>query len=395
MTAGDIGRTDGPGGMSFLDRARDLVDRLQASPRFREWATAFPLTRPLARRRARQLFDLCAGFVYSQVLLACVRVRLFDVLAEGPRTADDLAPRLGLPTEGADRLLRAAAALRLVAPRGGGRWGLGPLGAPLVGDAGIAAMVEHHAMLYADLADPLALLRDPALPTRLSGYWPYAESDRPADLPADAVAAYSRLMAASQPMVAAEAVAAYPFARHRHVVDVGGGEGAFLEAVARAAPRLRLTLFDLPPVAERARLRFEGAGLSDRARVVGGDFHADPLPTGADLMTFVRVLHDHDDGPVLALLRAARRALPDDGTLLIVEPMAGVPGAEAMGDAYFGFYLLAMRRGRPRTPDELAELVRRAGFAEARALATRTPMLAGLLVARGRNGTDPPTVSSR
>jgi demethylspheroidene O-methyltransferase len=178
-------------------------------------------------------------------------------------------------------------------------------------------------------------------------------------------------------------------------VDVGGGEGAFLEAVARAAPRLRLTLFDLPPVAERARLRFEGAGLSDRARVVGGDFHADPLPTGADLMTFVRVLHDHDDGPVLALLSAARRALPDDGTLLIVEPMAGVPGAEAMGDAYFGFYLLAMRRGRPRTPDELAELVRRAGFAEARALATRTPMLAGLLVARGRNGTDPPTVSSR
>lgn len=392
MTAGDLGRTDGPGGMSFLDRVRDLVDRLQASPRFREWATAFPLTRPLARRRARQLFDLCAGFVYSQVLLACVRVRLFDVLAEGPRTADDLAPRLGLPPEGADRLLRAAAALRLVAPRGGGRWGLGPLGAPLVGDAGIAAMVDHHAMLYADLADPLALLRDPALPTRLSGYWPYAESARPADLPADAVAAYSRLMAASQPMVAAEAVAAYPFARHRHVVDVGGGEGAFLEAVARAAPRLRLTLFDLPPVAERARLRFEGAGLSDRARVVGGDFHTDPLPACADLMTFVRVLHDHDDGPVLALLRAARRALPEDGTLLIVEPMAGVPGAEAMGDAYFGFYLLAMRRGRPRTPDELADLVRRAGFAEVRPLATRTPMLAGLMVARGRSDSELPAV---
>jgi demethylspheroidene O-methyltransferase len=380
--------------MSILDRVRDAVDRLQASPRFREWATAFPLTRPVARWRARQLFDLCAGVVYSQVLLACVRVRLFDVLAEGPRTAADLAPRLGLAPDAAERLLRAAAALRLVARRGGGRWGLGPLGAPLVGDAGIAAMVEHHAVLYADLADPVALLRDPAMPTRLSGYWPYAESDRPAALPADAVAAYSRLMAASQPMVAAEAVAAYSFARHRQIVDVGGGEGAFLEAVARAAPRLQLTLFDLPPVAERARLRFEAAGLSDRARTVGGDFHADALPAGADLMTFVRVLHDHDDGPVLALLRAARRALPDDGTLLIVEPMAGVPGAEAMGDAYFGFYLLAMRRGRPRTPEELSALARRAGFAEVRPLATRTPMLAGLLVARGRSDGQMPVVQS-
>ena len=43
----------------------------------------FPLTRPIARRRARELFDLCAGFVYSQVLLACVRLRLFEILAEG------------------------------------------------------------------------------------------------------------------------------------------------------------------------------------------------------------------------------------------------------------------------------------------------------------------------
>jgi demethylspheroidene O-methyltransferase len=392
MTADDLGRVAGAGRVSLLDRARDLIDRLQASPRFREWATAFPLTRPLARRRARQLFDLCAGFVYSQVLLACVRVRLFDVLAEGPRTVDALAPRLSLTPEAADRLLRAAAALRLVAPRGDGRWGLGALGAPLVGDAGIAAMVEHHAVLYADLADPLALLRDPAAPTRLSGYWPYAESGHPADLPADAVDAYTRLMAASQPMVAAEAIAAYPFARHRHAVDVGGGDGSFLAAVAAAAPSLRLTVFDLPPVAARARARFAAAGLSGRADTVGGDFHRDPLPTGADLMTLVRVLHDHDDGPVLALLRAARRALPDDGTLLIVEPMSGVPGAEAMGDAYFGFYLLAMRRGRPRTPEALAELIRRAGFAQVRPLATRTPMLAGLLVARGRSDTGMPNV---
>ncbi len=123
------------------------------------WAAAFPLTRLVARRRARTLFDLCAGFVYAQVLLACVRLRLFDVLREGPLAMPDLAARLALPLDGAARLLAAAAALQLVSRRGGGRFGLGALGAAMVGNPGVAAMVEHHALLYADLADPVALLR--------------------------------------------------------------------------------------------------------------------------------------------------------------------------------------------------------------------------------------------
>ncbi len=59
------------------------------------WAAAFPLTRPIARRRTRALFDLCAGFVYSQILLACVQLQLFDILAERPATAAALAPAWG------------------------------------------------------------------------------------------------------------------------------------------------------------------------------------------------------------------------------------------------------------------------------------------------------------
>ncbi|MEN0075545.1 MAG: methyltransferase, partial [Paracraurococcus sp.] len=71
-----------------LDRLRDLREGLVADPRFRRWAARFPLTRPVARRRTRALFDLCAGFVYSQVLLACVRLRLCELLrAEGPLDA--------------------------------------------------------------------------------------------------------------------------------------------------------------------------------------------------------------------------------------------------------------------------------------------------------------------
>lgn len=340
------------------------------------------MTRPIARQRSRALFNLCAGFVYSQVLAACVRLDLFSILAEGPQDLDVLARRLGLDRDAAARLLEAAADLRLAAQRGEARFGLGDLGAALVGNEGIAAMVEHHAMLYADLRDPVALLRGETADQALAAFWPYATADQPATLSDESVAAYSRLMAESQPMVAAEILDAYPLQRHRCLLDVGGGEGAFLAAVAGAVPGLDLKLFDLPAVAERAKARFADLGHADRLETYGGDFLRSPLPSGADVISLVRILHDHDDDGVLVLLRTARQALPPGGTLLVAEPMAGTRGAEASGNAYFGFYLLAMGQGRPRTPERLGHLVTAAGFLKPRLLPTNNPLLARVLVAR-------------
>jgi demethylspheroidene O-methyltransferase len=365
----------------WRDFAAGWRDRLLASAKFRRWAAGFPLTRPIARRRAGALFDLVAGFVYSQVLAAGVRLRLFDTLADGPLTEAELAARLGLPREGTARLLGASVALKLVRPRSGGRFGLGPLGAALVDNPAITEMVLHHNMLYADLADPVALLRGERAERALANYWPYAETDRPADLSDAQVAAYTRLMAASQPLVSGEILDAYDLRRHRRLLDVGGGDGSFLCAAAQRVPKLELTLFDLPAVAARAEARFAAHGLTGRARAVGGDFSRDSLPTGADVISLVRVVHDHDDATVAKILAAARAALPSGGTLLLAEPMAGTSGAEAMGDAYFGLYLLAMGSGRARTPLVLTEFLRAAGFARVRQVATHTPLLTGLLVA--------------
>ena len=144
---------------SWFERWRDWRHRTVARPGFQRWAAAFPLTRPIARREARQLFDLVAGFVYSQVLLACVRLNVFDLLAAGPLSEVELAQRLNLGAEGADRLVSAAVSLNLLERRPGGRVALGRLGAPLVGNQAVLSMIEHHATLYADLADPVALLR--------------------------------------------------------------------------------------------------------------------------------------------------------------------------------------------------------------------------------------------
>ncbi len=380
--SGDLALTRWGG---WVERWLGWRDRLLSSPAFRRRAAAFAPTRPVARRHARELFDLVAGFVYSQVLLACVQLRLFDLLAEGPQTAERLAARLALPLDATRRLLDAAVSLRLVARRGAGRYGLGELGAPMVGNAAVAAMVQHHAALYTDLADPVALLR--AAPAdrganALARYWAYDATPAPGAQAAERVGAYSALMAASQPLVADEILDAYALHRHRCLLDVGGGDGRFLATAAQRVPSLRLMLFDLPAVAERARACFAQAGLGARANVVGGSFLTDALPRGADIASLVRVIHDHDDADAMAILRAVHAALPPGGTLLLAEPMAGTPGAEAMGDAYFGFYLLAMGRGRPRRADELAAMLQAAGFDAVRQVPTRMPLQTQLLVAR-------------
>lgn len=374
-----------PGGAAhWSDGLLSWRDRLLASRRFRRWAQASVLTRWIARRRAAEVFDLVAGFVYSQVLLACVQLRAFDLLLqEGPQTPESLAQRWQLPLSATERLVRAAVALRLLETRPHGRVGLGPLGAPLAGDAGLAAMVAHHAALYRDLAEPLALLKGEggAGMAGLAAYWPYAGTQTPDDLPAERLAAYSQLMAASQPLVAEQVLQAYPLHRHRRLLDVGGGIGEFACRAARAAPELQVQVFDLPGVVPEALRRFEREGLAGRCSAVGGDFFRDPLPAGADLVTLLRVAHDHDDARVMHLLRAIRQALAPGGRLLLAEPLADTPGAERMGHAYFGFYLLAMGRGEPRSEARLRDMLAEAGFIQVRRLATTLPLQASALLA--------------
>jgi demethylspheroidene O-methyltransferase len=365
----------------WRDGWTDWRNRLLSSPRFQRWAASFPLSRPIARWRTRRLFDLVAGFVHSQVLATCVELQLFDLLATGPQMTATIARRADLPIESTRRLMDAAVALGLADRAGPDRYALGPDGAALRGNPGLAEMIGHHRHLYADLSDCLALLRQGGGQGDLAGYWPYARSGVPEAAGADDVGAYSALMAATQPGVAADVLQACPLGGRRRLLDIGGGEGAFLAAAAASAPHLKLMLFDLPAVASRARERLGAAGLLDRTEILAGDFLTDAIPEGADLITLIRILHDHDDAGVHAILRGIRRALPPDGALLIAEPMSAAPARDRIGDAYFGLYLLAMGRGRVRTPQTLMSSLAAAGFRRAQMLPTRNPLLLRAILA--------------
>ena len=373
--------------LPLLDRWRAWRDAKLASPAFQRWAADFPLTRFEAGRRARGLFDITAGFVYSQILFAYVELELFDKLADKPRTAADLAPEMGMDVAAADRLLRAGVAIDLLERRGkddtgAARYGLGKLGIAMPGNPGIAAMVRHHRMLYHDLDDPLALFRGELKETELGRYWSYAGSADPAADGDERVAEYSTLMSASSGFVAEDTLDAYSLKDHQCLMDVGGGEGRFLIQAGQRWAHLQLMLFDLPAVVARAEANLKHAGLAERASVIGGDIKADGVPTGADVISLVRVILDHNDDGAMTILRAVRKALPPGGTLLVTEPMSEAPGAESVGDAYFGLYLLAMGSGRTRPPREHKAMLREAGFDDIRLVRTRRPLQTRLMVAK-------------
>jgi len=367
------------------DRILIRRDQLIATKRFQRFAASVPIFRSISRTRASHLFDVMAGFVYSQILLACVRLNVFNHLRNGPLTIAELSRLTYFPVKGLQTLVDAAAAIKLLERRSENRYGLGTLGAPLVGNDAIAAMVEHHTAFYADMRDPLALLSGEMPERNLGKYWPYV-SDKDEDQASvkhqENVAEYSALMSASLPLVADEIVDAYNFSKHQCMLDVGGGQGTFLKRVHVVSPELKKMLFDLPGVAQLAAEQLDLNSATQGIQTHGGNFFTDPLPTGADLITLVRVIFDHDDERVLTLLRAIYAALPDGGTLLVAEPMADAPDAQAMGHAYFGFYLLAMGRGRPRSIKEISHLLKKVGFKAVESVATKMPINTQIVLAK-------------
>lgn len=355
--------------------------RLIARPDLQAAVARVPVLRGLARRDGADLFDLVAGFVRAQVLLAVVELDLPARLMDGPRASDDLARDTGLPTERMAILLQAAAALKLLRRRRDGRFALARQGAALAGVPGLAGMIRHHGAFYADMADPVALLRGD-VDTELARFWPYVFGATDASPPPETTRAYSDLMADSQTLVAQDTLATVQLKGVRRVLDIGGGSGAFAVALCRAAPAVTATVFDLPAVAPLADARIAASDLARRVDFVPGSFRDDPLPPGADMITLVRVLYDHADDTVAALLAKAFAALPPGGRLVVSEPMAGGDRPDPAGDVYFAFYTLAMRTGRARSAARIAEMCRAAGFANLRCHNARRPFVTSVVEAR-------------
>jgi hypothetical protein len=162
---------------------------------------------------------------------------------------------------------------------------------------------------------------------------------------------------------------AYDFSGIRVLADIGGGNGSNLIGILNRYPQMRGLLFDLPRVVDRAHQILERAGMSERCRVVGGDFF-ESIPGEADAYLLRHVIHDWDDEKSVAILESAHRAAREDTRLLLVEcvvPSSNEPSFSKLMD----LNMLLVPGGFERTPAEYRGLFDQAGFQLTRIVPTR------------------------
>src|SRR5262245_34955495 len=274
---------------------------------------------------AGDILTIGHGFMDAKVLLAAVKLHLFDELEKGPLTGSQIAERLGLHARAIPDFPDALVALGVLERDGdgpGARYSNTPAGADCLvrGEDGyIGGVLELYDERTFGLWDHLeAALRTgaPQNESKESGREVFEDLYRdPASLERF-VAAMSGI---SRPKFSALAER-FDFAPYRTLCDVGGSAAELSCAVAARHPHVRCTSFDLPVVEPIARAAIARRGLADRVTTAAGDFFRDPLPR-ADVITMGMILHDWNLEKKKALIRAAYEALPTGGAFIAIEQL--------------------------------------------------------------------------
>lgn len=150
-----------------------------------------------------------------------------------------------------------------------------------------------------------------------------------------------------------------------HMLDVGGGSGAFSIAFAQANPDLRAEVFDLGPVTVIAERNIREAGLAHRVSVRAGDLSKDDFGRDFDLVLLSAINHMLDDRENQALLAHCAQALRPGGRIVIREFILDPDRAGPRQAALFALNMLVgTRRGNAYTEGDYGEWLRASGFVD-------------------------------
>jgi hypothetical protein len=319
-----------------------------------------------------RLGRLLDGFLTTQLLYVAAKLRIADVLADGPKTTGEIAAAVDADPSALARVLRGLAAEEVLAENEDGTFSLTPVGSCL-STLGGAALVRGE-VYYRSAAGLLDAVLGGGVPfARVYGEPFFDHLGRHPE----AQAAFEASMAGRAEQEAGDVVNVYDFAPFARLVDVGGGRGVLLASILRAVPGMRGLLVDRPAVIPAARAYLESVGLADRVDCEAGDFfHV--VPGGADCYVLSRVLHDWDDDRALLILAACRRAMGPASRLVIVDAILPEQARDNPAAIRMDLHMLLLLGARERTESEFRLLLDRAGFRVEGVRPTESP--AGLAV---------------
>jgi hypothetical protein len=314
-----------------------------------------------------RIAEIVLSQLVSRLVHLMARLKLADLLADGPRSAEDLAPLTGTHGPALHRVLRTLASLGFLTEGKEQQFSLLPLGAVLK-----SGTPSHSAALL--FGGELVMRSLDELPWSVqTGKTGFARSfgsplfDWLAAHPTEA-ALFNDTMIGFHGTEPPAVAAAYDFSVFQTIADVGGSTGNLLATILETHPKPNGILFDLPHVVADAPAFLQQRGLADRIRIEPGSFF-DTVPAGADAYVLSHIIHDWNQEQCLTILGHCRRAMNSGGRLLLVEmvlPEGDAPHPGKMLD----LVMLAVPGGEERTPSQYGTLLDQAGFRMTRVVPT-------------------------
>jgi hypothetical protein len=318
-----------------------------------------------------QLIQMGTGFWLSRVVYAAAKLGLADRLADGPKSAAELAGATGMHAPSLHRLMRTLASLGILTERDAQRFALTPLGealktgAPGSARASIVTLGGHlgwrawEQFMY-------------SLETGKTGFekaFGMPVFDYLAQHP-DEASLFSETMIGVHGAEPDAVAAAYDFSAFGTIADVGGASGNLLAAILTRHPKPRGILFDLPHVVRDAPALFAARGVGDRVSIEAGSFF-ETVPEGADAYVLSHIIHDWSEEQCLTILGHCRKAMKPESRLLLVE-MVLPPGDTPHFGKILDMTMLVMPGGEERTDAEYAALLGKAKLRMTRVVPTES-----------------------
>jgi SAM-dependent methyltransferase len=296
-------------------------------------SAAQPSAAATGRPDPTTLVRLSTAFWDSQTLLTANRLRVFDVLADGPRPAEEVAAALEIEPRAAILFLRACAGLGLLEEHDG-RFGNSPSAAAFLvsrSPAYLGGAMRYSDQLYGTWGQLEQALRSgrPALPAEV-----YLGDD-PEKTRTFVHAMHGRALG-----IARALVEILDLGGRHNLLDVGGGPGTYSILLTGRFPGLHAEVLELPGVAAVAREIVAAAGASDRVTLRDGDYHTADFGNGRDAVLMSGMFHRETPDTCRQLIERAWRCLAPGGLLAVSDVFTDEGGTTPAFAAMFGLNMM-------------------------------------------------------
>jgi hypothetical protein len=316
-----------------------------------------------------QLIQMSTAYWISRIVYAAAKLELADHLAEGPKSAQELAGPMLLDARPLYRLMRTLASLGLLTERSDHRFALTSLGEALKKGApgsALASVLTLGSSWFGSTFEDIvySIQTGKTVFEKTHGMHAF---DYLAQHPEEA-SLFSETMVGFHGAEPSAVAAAYDFSAFKTVVDVGGATGNLLAAILTRHAGPRGILFDRPHVVGEAPVLLEARGVMNRVTIEAGDFFK-TVPDGGDAYILSHVIHDWSEDQCLTILGNCRKAMKSSSRLLIVEMVLPAGDAPHPGKL-LDIVMLVLSGGQERTAAEYGSLLSKVGFRLTRTVQT-------------------------